>query len=269
MIEIQIPKGKKAYFASDFHLGFPNHTESLEREKHIVSWLSQVQKDAAAIFLLGDLFDFWFEYARVVPKGFIRFFGKLAEMHDQGIEIHVFVGNHDLWLKTYLKEEIGAKMYYQPTEFNFTIVGKSMRALLGHGDGLGPGDYGYKCLKRIFVNPISTFLFSILHPDLGVRLAHFWSNTRKSVAISFGDVVFNSETDFILNYVKDKFKLDEENDLVKTAYVFGHRHHPIAFPLGDKSTYYNLGDWFSPNFKNAFYLVLADEKFEFKHCTNM
>lgn len=164
MIEIQIPAGKKAYFASDFHLGFPNHAESLAREKYIISWLGQVQKDASDVFLLGDLFDFWFEYSQVVPKGFVRFLGKLAEMNDAGIQIHIFVGNHDLWLKAYLKDEIGAIIYHEPTEFSFNLQGKSVKALLGHGDGLGPGDYGYKLLKQIFINPISIFLFKILHP---------------------------------------------------------------------------------------------------------
>jgi UDP-2,3-diacylglucosamine hydrolase len=265
MIEVQIPAGKKAYFASDFHLGFPIHAESLVREKYIVAWLTQVQKDASDIFLLGDLFDFWFEYNQVVPKGFVRFLGKLAEMYDAGIRIHIFVGNHDLWMKTYLKDEIGAIIYTQPTEFCFNFQEKSVRALLGHGDGLGPGDNGYKFLKKIFVHPLSIFLFKILHPDLGVRLAHLWSNTRKSDTISAGDVPFDSDSDFILNYVRDQVRLDVKSNVLKKAYVFGHRHHPIAFALGDESTYYNLGDWFSPNFKNAFYLVLADEEVTFKH----
>jgi UDP-2,3-diacylglucosamine hydrolase len=265
MIEIQIPAGKKAYFASDFHLGFPNNAESLAREKYIVSWLSQIQKDASVVFLLGDLFDFWFEYAQVVPKGFVRFLGKLAEMNDQGIQIYICVGNHDLWMRTYLKEEIGAIIFDQPTEFSFNLNGKVVKALLGHGDGLGPGDYGYKFLKQIFVNPVAHFLFKLLHPDLGVRLAHAWSNTRKSDTISAGEVPFDSDSDFILSYVRDQVQLHAKSDNLHKAYVFGHRHHPIAFPLTKESTYYNLGDWFSPNFKNAFYLVLADEDFTFKH----
>jgi len=265
MIEVQIPSGKKAYFASDFHLGFPTPDESLVREKYIITWLSQVQKDASDVFLLGDLFDFWFEYSQVVPKGFVRFLGKLAEMNDAGIRIHIFVGNHDLWLKTYLKDEIGAMVYYQPTEFSFTVNGKPINALLGHGDGQGPGDYGYKFLKQIFIHPVSIFLFKILHPDLGVRLAHIWSNTRKFDTISAGEVPFNPHTDFILNYVRAQVLVDAKSNTRKKAYVFGHRHHPIAFPLGEESTYYNLGDWFSPNFKNAFYLVLADEEFKFMH----
>lgn len=269
MIEVQIPNGKKAYFTSDFHLGFPNQIESREREKYIINWLNQVQKDASDVFLLGDLFDFWFEYGQVIPKGFVRFFGKLAEMNDQGISIHVFVGNHDLWMNTYLKDEIGAIIYKQPTEFYFNFQGNSVRALLGHGDGLGPGDVGYKFLKQIFLSPISIFLFKILHPDLGIRLAHYWSNIRKSNAISAECVPFNADTDFILNYVRGRFNKDFKLNALKVAYVFGHRHHPIAFPLSERSTYYNLGDWFSPNLKNAYYLVLANEKFIFKHCTDI
>ena len=265
MKEIQIPQGKKAYFASDFHLGFPGHTESRARESHLLTWLDLVEQDGSDLFLLGDLFDFWFEYKEVVPKGFVRFIGRLAHLADQGIHIHLFVGNHDLWMADYFEHEISAHIYREPTLFQFSFVAKSYRLLIGHGDGLGPGDYGYKFLKHIFTNPLAKGLFKILHPDLGIGLAHFWSNTRKSNTINAGEVPFNPATDYILAYVRERFQVDYEQGKACDAYVFGHRHHPIEFALDGQSTYFNLGDWFSPHFKNAYYLTIDEKRMEFLH----
>ncbi len=265
MKEIQIPQGKKAYFASDFHLGFPGHHESRERELHLLSWLDLVEQDGSVLFLLGDLFDFWFEFKEVIPKGYVRFLGRLANLSDRGIDIHIFVGNHDLWMFHYLEKEIGAKIYREPTLFQFHTIEKSFRVYMGHGDGLGPGDVGYKILKQVFVHPVAQFLFKILHPDLGVRLAHAWSNTRKSSTIKSGEVPFDPATDFILAYVRERFQLDAQQSLACDAYVFGHRHHPIEFSLDGHSTYFNLGDWFSPHFKNAYYLTIDEKRIEFLH----
>ena len=214
MKQIQIPLGKKAYFASDFHLGFPSQEESRVREKHLLSWLDLVEQDGSDLFLLGDLFDFWFEYQEVIPKGFVRFIGRLAHLSDQGVRIHIFVGNHDLWMADYFEREISAKIYREPTEFQFSTSEKSYRVLLGHGDGIGPGDYGYKFLKRIFTNPMARCFFKVLHPDLGIRLAHVWSNTRKSNTIQAGEVPFNPETDFIYS----EYALVREDTLTDTDY---------------------------------------------------
>jgi UDP-2,3-diacylglucosamine hydrolase len=265
MKQIQIPQGKKAYFASDFHLGFPGHAESRERESHLLAWLELVEQDGSDLFLLGDLFDFWFEYNEVVPKGFVRFIGRLAHLADQGIRMHLFVGNHDLWMADYFEHEISAQIYREPTRFEFSTGGKTYQIFMGHGDGLGPGDYGYKLLKRIFTNAIAKFLFKILHPDLGIGLAHFWSNTRKSQTINAGEVPFNPETDFILAYVREQFQVDYQLGKACDAYVFGHRHHPIEFALNGHSAYFNLGDWFSPHFKNAYYLTIDEKRMEFLH----
>ena len=161
---MDIPTGKKIYFSSDNHLGAPTAAESKEREVIFVKWLDEIKEDAAVIFLLGDLFDFWFEYKHVVPKGFIRVLGKLAEIRDSGIPIHFFVGNHDLWMNNYFETELDIPVYHTPKEFNFN--GKKF--LIGHGDGLGPGDKGYKRMKKVFTNPLSKWLYRWLHPDLGV-----------------------------------------------------------------------------------------------------
>ena len=231
MIEVQIPAGKKAYFASDFHLGFPNNAESLAREKYIISWLSQVQKDASDVFLLGDLFDFWFEYSQVVPKGFVRFLGKLAEMNDAGIQIHIFVGNHDLWMRSYLKDEMGAIIYNKPTEFSFDIQGKSVKALLGHGDGLGPGDYGYKFLKQIFINPI-------------LPLIHFIINSRNTTTFECSSIVHIFEYHFKKNKPlpvvypgTQKRKFTHISDTVQACYFAWKRKTGLHYSIANNKSY--------------------------------
>ena len=262
--QLIIPKGKKVYFASDFHLGFPNLEESIFREKELVKWLDLIKIDAHALFLVGDLFDFWFEYRQTIPKGFVRFIGKLAELSDRGIEIHIFVGNHDLWMRDYFQTELSAKIYREPCQMDLIFDEVSHLIYIGHGDGVGPGDYGYKFLKKIFTNPIAQFCFRLLHPDLGIKLAHYWSNTRKSNAIKDGVVAFDENTDFILAYVKTILKSHSENVRPIQSFIFGHRHHPIAFPLNGNATYYNLGDWFSPNFKNAYSLSISEYETKFQ-----
>jgi UDP-2,3-diacylglucosamine hydrolase len=155
---MQIPAGKKVYFLSDFHLGVPDHASSLVREKKIVAFLERAKADAAAVFIVGDLFDFWFEYRKVVPKGFVRLLGKLAELTDSGIPVHFFVGNHDMWMSGYFEKELNIPVYHESKVFEFN--GKKF--LIGHGDGLGPGDHGYKTIKKVFRNPLSKFLFGLI-----------------------------------------------------------------------------------------------------------
>ena len=173
--------GKKIYFLSDFHLGAPNEEQSLLREKRIVRFLQNAKKDAAAIFIVGDIFDFWFEYATVVPKGFVRLLGCLADLSDAQIELHIFTGNHDLWMKNYFTTEFNAKVYFEPQVFNFA----QKKFFIGHGDGLGPGDNGYKFLKKIFTNPVCQWLFGWLHPDMGIPIANYFSSKdRKSTRLN-------------------------------------------------------------------------------------
>ncbi|NND52674.1 MAG: UDP-2,3-diacylglucosamine diphosphatase [Flavobacteriaceae bacterium] len=230
---MNIPNGKKIYFASDNHLGAPTREESLPREKRFVKWLDEIKDDAAAIFLLGDLFDFWFEYTRVIPKGFSRTLGKLAEITDSGIPVHYFVGNHDLWMNGYFEEELNIPVYHKPEEFIFN----NTTFLVGHGDGLGPGDKAYKRMKKVFTNPFFKWVFKWLHPDLGVKLAIYFSVKNK--LISGEDVKFLGEdNEWLIQYSKKKLE-DKHRDF----FVFGHRHLPLEIDLKNNSKYINLGDW--------------------------
>jgi len=161
--------GKKIYFISDFHLGIPDREKSLEREKKIVRWLDSIRHDAQVLFLMGDVFDYWFEYSEAVPKGYVRLLGKLAELSDSGIELHYFTGNHDMWVFDYFTQEMGIQIHRDTIvkEYN----GKSF--FLGHGDGLGPSDHGYKLIKSVFANPACQWLFARIHPNTGIRIMKF------------------------------------------------------------------------------------------------
>jgi UDP-2,3-diacylglucosamine hydrolase len=231
---MQIPEGKKIYFASDNHLGAPTQDASRPREQKFVAWLDSIKHDAAAIFLLGDLFDFWFEYQTVVPKGFTRTLGKLAEISDSGIPIYYFVGNHDLWMNGYFEEELNIPVYHKPKEFIFN----NTTFFIGHGDGLGPDDKGYKRMKKVFTNPVAKWFFRWLHPDLGVKLAQYMSVKNKLIS-GVEDVKFlGEENEWLAQYSKKK--LQEKH---RDYFVFGHRHMPLEIELGNNSKYINLGDW--------------------------
>lgn len=233
-MEIFLSENKKIYFASDNHLGAPTLAESLPREKKFVAWLEQVKHDAEAIFLLGDLFDFWFEYKTVVPKGFTRVLGKLVELSDNGIPIYFFVGNHDLWMHDYFQQELNIPVFHKPIEMNCN--GKLF--LIGHGDGLGPGDKGYKRMKKVFTNPLSKWLFRWLHPDIGVRLAQYLSVKNKIIS-GVDDVKYLGEdNEWLVQYAKRKLQAKKYD-----YFVFGHRHLPLEIALEQQSLYVNLGDW--------------------------
>ena len=233
---IAVPEGKKIYFSSDNHLGAPTQEASRPREKKFVAWLDEIKKDAAAIFLLGDLFDFWFEYKKVVPKGFTRTLGKLAEVSDSGIPIYYFVGNHDLWMNGYFEEELNITVYHKPKEFFFNQTS----FLIGHGDGLGPGDKGYKRMKKVFTNTFSKWLFRWLHPDLGVRLAQYMSVKNKLISGDEDEKFLGEDNEWLVQYCKRKL---QENH--RDYFVFGHRHLPLEIDLEPNSKYINLGDWIS------------------------
>src|SRR5210317_284616 len=231
---MQIPKGKKIYFSSDNHLGAPSAEESLPREKKFVKWLDTVKVDAAAIFLLGDLFDFWFEYKTVVPKGHVRVLGKLAEISDSGIPIYFFVGNHDLWMHDYFEKELSIPTFHEPKEFTFN----NTRFFIGHGDGKGPGDTGYKRMKKIFTNPFFNWCFRWLHPDLGVRLAQHLSLKNKLISGVEDQTFLGEEKEWLAQYAKRKLENNHYD-----YFIFGHRHLPLKIQVSDASTYINLGDW--------------------------
>jgi len=232
-MNISLNHKEKVYFASDFHLGVPDYATSLMREKRIIRWLDNCKKDAKAIFLVGDLFDFWFEYKHTVPKGYARFMGKLAELSDSGIELHVFVGNHDLWMFGYFERELNAKVYYDPIEVN--INGKLI--YVGHGDGLGPGDKGYKQLKKIFTNSFFQWCFNWLHPNIGIGLANFWSSKSRAQANNV-EQQFLGDEEWLWQYAK-VMEATKHHDY----YVFGHRHLPLNLEVGNASRYINLGEW--------------------------
>ncbi|WP_067145377.1 UDP-2,3-diacylglucosamine diphosphatase [Pseudotamlana agarivorans] len=231
---MQIPEGKKIYFASDNHLGAPTAEASRPREKKFVAWLDTIKQDAAAIFLLGDMFDFWIEFKTVVPKGFTRTLGKLAEISDSGIPIYYFVGNHDLWMNGYFEEELNIPVYHKPKEFTFN----NKTFFIGHGDGLGPGDKGYKRMKKVFTNPFCQWLFRWLHPDLGVRLAQHLSVKNKLISGDDDAKFLGEDNEWLVQYCKRKLE-DKHRDF----FVFGHRHLPLNIDLNDNSKYINLGDW--------------------------
>lgn len=229
----------KVYFASDFHLGAPNYEESLTREKLIVKWLDEIKIDAKEIYLVGDVFDFWFEYKSAIPKGFIRLQGKIAELTDNGIEVHFFTGNHDMWAFDYLPQELGVKLHREPITKDFN--GKKF--LVGHGDGLGPGDRTYKMLKAVFSSKICQWAFARIHPNLGIGIANSWSKKSRKSNITYDEVFHGEDKEHLVLFCNDYIKKDSSIDY----FVFGHRHLPIEINIGEKAKYINLGEWIKYN----------------------
>ncbi len=224
----------KIYFISDFHLGVPNKVSSRKREIMLVKWLDEVSQDASEIYLLGDVFDFWFEYKHVVPKGYVRLLGKLAELSDKGIKLTMFTGNHDMWAFDYLPDEIGLTMYTEPIERIY--FGKTF--LIGHGDGLGPGDHGYKFIKKVFANKFCQWLFGWIHPNIGVGIAQYFSRKSRIATGNTEDQYLGDEKERLNVYCNDMLKSKHYD-----YFIFGHRHLPIDKAVGEDSRYINLGDW--------------------------
>ncbi len=246
----------KYYFASDFHLGIPDRAASLERERKIVTWLDRISSDAAEVFLMGDVFDFWFEYKTVVPKGYIRLLGKLAEIADSGIPVHLFTGNHDIWAFQYLGEELGILLHRTP-ELR-AIAGKNF--YLAHGDGLGPGDNGYKFLKKVFSNRVNQWLFRWLHPDIGARMGLYFSGKSR-----LANVVKENRPDR-MNRIEDEMLYQYAIGLLEQGlevhyFIFGHRHLPLVQPLKTGSDLVILGDWLT----NFTYAEFDGRKLELKY----
>lgn len=242
----------KIYFASDFHLGAPNEKESLIREKRIISWLDIIKVDAKEIYLVGDIFDFWFEYKNAIPKGFVRFQGKIAELSDSGIPIHIFTGNHDMWIFDYIPKELGCNLYREPIIKEYG--GKKF--FIGHGDGLGPGDSKYKMLKSVFTSKICQWAFARIHPNLGIGIANAWSRKSRRTNLSYDEVFHGEEKEQLIIYCKDYIKKDNSIDY----FIFGHRHLPLDIKINEKTTYLNLGEWI----KHNTYAVFDGEKLELK-----
>lgn len=231
---MNILPNKKIYFLSDFHLGAPDVTNSLVREKRIVAFLESIRHNAQVIFIVGDMFDFWYEYKTVVPKGYTRVFGKLAEITDSGIPIHFFVGNHDMWMNGYFEQELNIPVYHHPKVFEFN----SKQFYIGHGDGLGPDDHSYKFLKKIFRSPICNWLFGQLHPTLGIGLANYFSRKSREKADNADEHFLGEDKEWLIIYCKQLLQQQPYD-----FFIFGHRHLPLNFRLSETSSYINLGDW--------------------------
>ena len=231
---MQLPPAKKIYFLSDFHLGTPSIEASLKREKRIVAFFDSIKQDAHTIFIVGDMFDFWYEYRTVVPRGFVRVLGKIAELTDSGIQVHFFVGNHDMWMRNYLQKELNVPVYFAPKEFVFN----NKTFYIGHGDGLGPGDHGYKLLKKVFRNPVCQWMFGVLPPSVGVGLANYFSRKSREADGGVEEKFLGEEKEWLIIHSKEVLK-EKHVDF----FVFGHRHLPIDFRLTSNSRYINLGEW--------------------------
>ncbi|MFD2570299.1 UDP-2,3-diacylglucosamine diphosphatase [Spirosoma soli] len=233
---IPLTAHRKAYFASDFHLGTPSAEQSRIREQAVVAWLDRVRTDAAVIFLVGDVFDFWFEYKHSIPKGFIRLQGKLAELADAGTKIVLFTGNHDMWMDDYFTQEMGIPVYREPRRYD--IGGK--RFLIGHGDGLGPGDFVYKRLKTVFENRLARRVFRWLHPDVGIGIAQAWSRRSRISNQEKGEEFLGEDREWLMQYCRE-VEATQHHDY----YIFGHRHLPLDLAVSPTSRYVNLGEWVS------------------------
>ena len=245
-------KKYKQYFASDFHLGAPSYNLSRDRENQVVAWLDFIKDDAAEVFLMGDIFDFWFEYRTVVPKGYIRLLGKLAELSDAGTKLYFFKGNHDMWVFDYFKKEL--KMHIISDEMEMERNGKKF--FLHHGDGVGNGDSGYKLLKKLFRSKVCQWLFARAHPNLGVGLANYWSS--KSKLAKRKEMKFE---ELELNWIKSLEVSLNQKGKKFDYFIMGHRHFPLDVKIADNTRYINLGEWI--NFKT--YAVFDGQQLRLEH----
>lgn len=225
---------KKIYFASDFHLGVPTHDLSLKREKMVCKWLDIIKADAEEIFLVGDIFDFWYEYTHTIPKGHTRLLGKIAELTDSGIKVHFFTGNHDLWMNDYFIKELNVSVFHEPVTREFN--GKKF--YIGHGDGLGPGDKGYKFLKKVFTSKINQWLFSRIHPNLAFAIARKSSKRSRIITADSDEKFLGKDNEWLYLFSKEYLKAHPIN-----YFIFGHRHLPLDMDIDGKARYINLGEW--------------------------
>jgi len=241
-----LKKANNIYFASDFHLGAPDYESSRRREELIVSWLNEIKPKCKELYLVGDLFDFWFEYKKAIPKGFVRLQAKIAEFTDSGIPVHLFTGNHDMWMFDYFPKELGVKLHREPIQKTFN--GKKF--LIGHGDGLGPGDYGYKFIKKVFANRFWQWLFARLHPNFGIWMADYWSGKSRRANRNEDEKFLGEENEWLAIYCREYLKKQHID-----YFIFGHRHLPLDLKVGENSRYVNLGEWM--NYRS--YAVFEEE----------
>jgi UDP-2,3-diacylglucosamine hydrolase len=245
-----LPGKEKIYFVSDVHLGAPALINNAERERLFAGWLDQIKYDVSELYLLGDIFDFWFEYKKVVPRGFTRILGRLADLSDNGVQIHFFAGNHDLWIFDYLPQEIGLTLHRNA--FITEIYGKKF--FLAHGDGLDPNDKGYLFLKKIFTSKKLQWIFARLHPNFAFHLAHQWSKTSRLAKLDRLEE-FKVKNESMYNFARNLLETEWID-----YFIFGHRHRMADEIISDKSRLILLGDWI----KNFSYGVFDGEKFTLK-----
>jgi len=242
---------KFIYFISDLHLGLYPPEKSIEREKFVVQWLGSVKDNMSELYLLGDIFDFWHEYRHVIPRGHTRFLGKLAELSDSGVKLHFFTGNHDVWVYDYLPGEIGLKLYrkQQIRDIN------GLRFFIAHGDGLGPGDGGYKFLKSLFTNRVLQWLFARIHPNAALAFGRWWSKNSRYAKGIVAEPYRGDENEFQIVFARQTIKREHFD-----YFIFGHRHIPFDVKIGEATRVINLGDWIS----HFSYAVWDGNKLELK-----
>jgi len=228
-----VSRHKNIYFVSDLHLGLYPASRSREREKLFVQWLTENSDSIGELYLLGDIFDFWWEYKKVVPRGFTRFLGAMSGLTDRGIAVHFFTGNHDLWVTDYLQNECGITVHRRPFK---TIIG-GKKFFIAHGDGVGKGDYGYKLLRMLFHSRPLQWLYSRIHPNLAVAIGHFWAKHSR-YSKGFAGEFKGESREHQICFAREILK-NEHFDY----FVFGHRHIPLCLPLNDTSVFVNTGDW--------------------------
>ncbi len=241
---------KKIFFLSDLHLGMHPADESREREKKVVEWLESIRDEAEEIYLLGDTFDYWFEYRKVVPRGFTRFLGTVSRITDAGIKVHYFTGNHDVWVFDYLPSETGVEVHRGPIVREYG--GKKF--YIAHGDGLGPGQTGYKLLKKLFTSKTAQWFYARIHPNTATGFAHRWSRKSrygKGVSTEF----LGEDKEYLILYAREKLK-EEHYDY----FIFGHRHLPLEFDMSENCRLVYLGDWI----ENFSYAVFDGNTLELK-----
>jgi len=223
----------KIYFASDFHLGLKTGAPPLDREKQVVSWLKSIAPDAKEIYLLGDVFDFWWEYRQVVPRGFTRFLGTVASITDSGIPVHFFTGNHDMWVTDYLSSECGMIVHTDPLTAEFD----GLKFHLAHGEGLGTRDNGYRLLLSIFRNKPLRALYSSLHPSIGMGIGHKWSHNSR-LAKGIRKDFLGEENEDLIRYARSVMSHEKID-----YFIFGHRHLGMKLQLREGPGILFLGDW--------------------------
>jgi UDP-2,3-diacylglucosamine hydrolase len=225
------------YFASDFHFGVPNKEASKKRELAVIQWLDHIQKDANHLFLLGDIFDFWFEYSGKPPTFYTLFLNKIAELRKNGIEIYFFTGNHDMWVKNYLTEQLGVHVFRKKQEF----VINNKKILMGHGDGLGKGEFGYKCLKFFLNCKINVWLFGLIPPKIGGAIACFFSRKSRAMTPEYKEKFLGNEKELLVQFCY-QYLVNHDIDY----FIFGHRHLPLEIVI-ENAIYFNTGDWLKYN----------------------